>query len=44
MNEQLIVYIDFLGSKAAISKWGRDKLDAFIKLLHDMAALRSDFA
>jgi hypothetical protein len=47
MNEHLILYIDFLGSKAAIREWEKDKtdkLEAFIRLLHDVAALRSDFA
>jgi hypothetical protein len=44
MDEHIILYIDFLGSKAAIRDWKEEQLEAFATLLHNIAALRSEFA
>jgi len=44
MDEHIILYVDFLGSKAAIRDWKEEQLEAFATLLHNIAALRSEFA
>lgn len=44
MDEHLTLYVDFLGTRAAISEWDKQKLDSLTRLLHGVANLRSDFA
>ena len=41
--EHPVVYIDLLGSKAAVSQWEKERIERFVDLLHGIATLRSDF-
>jgi len=43
MEEHLVVYIDLLGSKAAVSQWDKERIERLVDLLHGIATLRSDF-
>ncbi len=43
MEEYLVVYIDFLGSKVAVSQWEKERIERLIDLFHGIATLRSDF-
>ncbi|MDX1922694.1 MAG: hypothetical protein SFW65_06170 [Alphaproteobacteria bacterium] len=43
MEEHLIIYIDFLGFAEATVEWDDKKAKQIIKLLHDLANLRSEF-
>ena len=44
MSEHLIFFIDFLGFSKATCDWDEPKMAALIKLLHDLASLRSEFS
>jgi len=44
MDEHLVFFIDFLGFKEAIRDFDQARMTALLRLLRDLAALRSEFA